>query len=201
VIAAPDDDSWTIDASHEIVEMLVDPYGDRMHASEAIAISGNNVVDADGVFNYLVEACDPCEANNFAYDISGIAVSDFITPNFYDSTPTDGTRYSFGANIKRPRQLLPGGYISYVQPDKSWNQILWVDPGPPQYKVPQLAKNIRSMREAIHHSMGKDLDAAKHEQRRKKGGLPKAVAFRMEAYKKHREDKSREKLLQKWYEI
>jgi hypothetical protein len=40
-----------------------------MHSSEAIEISGDNVIDGTGIFNYLVEACDPCEANNFAYDI------------------------------------------------------------------------------------------------------------------------------------
>jgi hypothetical protein len=29
VIAAPDDDSWTIDASHETIEMLIDPSGNN----------------------------------------------------------------------------------------------------------------------------------------------------------------------------
>jgi hypothetical protein len=88
VIASPDDDSWTVDASHEIIEMLVDPYGNRMQSSDSIAISGNDVVDHPGTFNYLVEACDPCEANNYAYDIAGIALSDFITPHFYDASVT-----------------------------------------------------------------------------------------------------------------
>ena len=80
VIGTPDDPTWTIDASHEIIEMLVDPNGNRMQTSQAIAIQGDNVVDAAGTFDYLVEACDPCEANNFAYEIQGIALSDFITP-------------------------------------------------------------------------------------------------------------------------
>ena len=134
VIASPEDDSWTVDASHEIIEMLVDPFGNRMQSSEAIGISRNDVVDQAGTFNYLVEACDPCEANNYAYDIAGIALSDFITPHFYDASVTPGTQYSFKGNIKRPRQLLPGGYISYVQPDGTWRQILWVNPDqPPQY--------------------------------------------------------------------
>src|SRR5260370_4283220 len=128
VIASPTDESWTIDASHEIVEMLVDPFGNRMHSSEAIEISGDNVIDGTGIFNYLVEACDPCEANNFAYDISGIAVSDFITPHFYDASVTPGALYSCRGNIKRPRQLLPGGYISYVHPDLQCTQILCVSP-------------------------------------------------------------------------
>jgi len=193
VIASPDDDSWTVDASHEIIEMLIDPYGNRMQTAEAIAIAGNDVVDQPGeTFNYLVEACDPCEANNYAYDIAGIAVSDFITPNFYDPSTTPGTQYSFKGHITRPRQLLPGGYISYVQPDGSWNQILWVDPGqPPQYRVPPVDAASRSWREAIHLAMGPDLDNAKHHQRRKKGGLPRAVQDRLNAHRTRHAAKAR----------
>jgi len=180
VIASPDDESWTIDASHEIIEMLVDPYGNRMQSSQAIAISGDDVVDSAGTFSYLVEACDPCEANNFAYDIAGVAVSDFITPNFYDASVTPSTLYSFKGNIKRPRQLLPGGYISYQQADGSWNQILWVDPSqPPSYNNPAVAEGARSLREEIHRAMGAGVDEAKHYQRRKSGGLPEAVSARV----------------------
>jgi hypothetical protein len=131
VIATPDANDWTIDASHEIVEMLVDPQGNRLQTSRAIAISGKGVADTTGEFDYLVEACDPCEANDYAYSIAGIAVSDFITPNFYDPVVTSGTRYSFGGNIKAPRQVLPGGYISFVNPQTDdMEQILLVGPKP-----------------------------------------------------------------------
>jgi len=169
VIASAHDDSWTIDASHEIIEMLVDPYGNRMHASQAIAINGadSDVIDADGVFNYLVEACDPCEANNYGYDIAGILVSDFITPNFYDATTTPGTSYSFKGNITRPRQLLPGGYISFQTSAGTWQQILWVDPQTgPQLKTLGDASGVRSLREDIHRQMGSHLDDLKHDRRR-----------------------------------
>jgi len=200
VIASSNDDSWTIDASHEIIEMLVDPNGNRMQASQAIKISGNDVEDADGVFKYLVEACDPCEANEYAYDIGGIAVSDFITPHYYDSSATPGTLYSFKGNIKRPRQLLPGGYISYVQPDGQWNQILWVDPKePPQYNNPKIADGVRSLRFEIHQAMGPQLDEAKHHQRRKRNGLPKAASARITTYREVRNDENREKRLHDWY--
>jgi hypothetical protein len=130
VIATPTDDSWTIDASHELIEMLVDPYGNRLQSSRAIEIQPNGtIVEGKGEFNYLVEACDPCEANNYAYAIQGAAVSDFITPHFYDPVTTAGTRYSFAGNIKAPRQILPGGYISYINMETNeWQQILWVDP-------------------------------------------------------------------------
>jgi hypothetical protein len=114
VIGTPDSDDWTIDASHETVEMLVDPAGNRLQTSRAIEIHGKGVQDTTGQFEYLVEACDPCEANNYAYSIDGIAVSDFITPNFYDPVATAGTRYSYAGHITQPRQVLPGGYISFI---------------------------------------------------------------------------------------
>src|SRR5580693_1090289 len=60
VIGTPDSADWTIDASHEIVEMLVDPAGNRLQTSRAIEISGAGVQDTTGQFNYVVEACDPC---------------------------------------------------------------------------------------------------------------------------------------------
>jgi len=131
VIAHRDSADWTLDASHEILEMLVDPAGNRMQTSRAIAIKGSSVTDVPGQFGYLVEACDPCEDARYAYTIAGIAVSDFITPRFYDPVAVSGTRYSFTGAITRPRQLLPGGYISFTDPTKDrWEQILWLGPKP-----------------------------------------------------------------------
>jgi hypothetical protein len=52
-----------IDASHETIEMLIDPYGNRLQAPTAMWISNGQIVEVDGKFEYLVEACDPCEAN------------------------------------------------------------------------------------------------------------------------------------------
>lgn len=134
VIASKSDPTWTIDASHEILEMLVDPYGNRMQSSVAIEIVGGKVQDGTGQFGYLVEACDPCEDNSYAYTINGIAVSDFITPHFYDPVVTSGTRYSFTGAVKGPRQILPGGYISWVNAEKDeWQQLMWVDESKPPY--------------------------------------------------------------------
>jgi hypothetical protein len=129
VIASPASDEWTIDASHETLEMLVDPNGNRLQPSTSIQIEKGKIVDGTGQFGYLVEACDPCEADNFAYPIQGVAVSDFLTPHFYDPVVTPGTRYSFTGAIKAPRQILPGGYISWVnQQTNEMQQLLWVDP-------------------------------------------------------------------------
>jgi hypothetical protein len=116
IIGTPGSNEWTIDASHETLEMLVDPSGNRLQTSTAIAISGTKIVEGVGQFEYLVEACDPCEADVFSYQISGIAVSDFITPHFYEPNALPGTRYSFTGALKAPRQILDGGYISWTDP-------------------------------------------------------------------------------------
>src|SRR5258708_26477797 len=109
VIVTPGSDEWVVDASHETVEMLVDPNGNRLQTSISIEIVDGKIQDGDGRFEYLVEACDPCEADPFTYSIDGLHVSDFITPHFYDPQPTAGARFSFTGAITRPRPLLPGG--------------------------------------------------------------------------------------------
>jgi hypothetical protein len=151
VIATKGDTTWTIDASHEVLEMLVDPYGNRIQSSIAIEIVGKKIQDSAGQFSYLVEACDPCEDNSYAYTINGIAVSDFITPHFYDPAVTPGTRYSFTGAIKGPRQILPGGYISFVNPAKDeWQQLMYVDPSkPPSIHNIGKADSDKSLREWI----------------------------------------------------
>jgi hypothetical protein len=114
-------DSWSLTASHETVEMVVDPWGRRI-------APGRSPKRGQGQVEFLVEACDPCEAAEFAYTINGVLVSDFVTPHFYDPRQTVGARYSFTGAVKRPRQILRGGYISWHEPrsDHIWQQ-LWLD--------------------------------------------------------------------------
>jgi hypothetical protein len=156
VIASSKSDEWTIDASHETLEMLVDPGGNRLQTSTSIEVEGSTIKDGTGQFAYLVEACDPCEADNYAYPIQGVAVSDFLTPHFYDPQVTPGTRYSFTGAIKAPRQILPGGYISWVnQQTDEMQQLLFVDPNSPPKIVNLGPASGLSMREWIDNNMRK----------------------------------------------
>ena len=160
VIVTPNSDEWTVDASHEIVEMLVDPFGNRLQTSQSIEIVGGVIKDGPARFEYLVEACDPCEADAHAYSIDGVMVSDFITPHFYDPGPSPGTRYSFTGAIKAPRQILPGGYISWTDPvSGEMQQILWVNPGePPQLRTlgPASGASLRQFVEQKTHALVRD---------------------------------------------
>jgi len=112
--------SWSLTASHEVLEMLCDPWGHRVAA-------GRSPKPGQGQVEFLVEACDPCEAAEYAYTLNGVLVSDFITPHFYDPRRTVAARYSFTGAVQRPRQILPGGYISWWDPRSNhvW-QELWV---------------------------------------------------------------------------
>ena len=51
-------DSWSISASHECLEMLVDPWGNRLCTAHS-----RDVVDEQ--VQYLVEVCDPCQDARF----------------------------------------------------------------------------------------------------------------------------------------
>jgi hypothetical protein len=99
-------DSWSLTASHECLEMLADPFGDRM-------IPGASMKRGEGRVSYLVEVCDPPESEEFAYTVNDVLVSDFIPPSFFDPMKVEGVRYSFTGAVKHPRQVLEGGYLSW----------------------------------------------------------------------------------------
>jgi hypothetical protein len=99
-------DSWTLTTSHETLEMLADPFGNRLVASASVKPGQDRA-------RYLVEVCDPSEAEQFAYTVNGVTVSDFYTPNFFDPAQSSGVRYSFNGGITGPRQVLDGGYLSW----------------------------------------------------------------------------------------
>jgi hypothetical protein len=83
---------------------------------------------------YLVEVCDPSEGAQFGYHVNGVLVSDFYTPNYFDPVQTAGMRYSFTGAISEPRQVRPGGYLSWHDPPSDhWWQQVWFD-GEPEFK-------------------------------------------------------------------
>jgi hypothetical protein len=102
-------DNWTMTASHECLEMLADPFGNR-------TIAGNSIKRGQGRVEYLVEVCDPCEAADFGYTINGVLVSDFYTPAYFDPVASPSKQYSQTGAIKKPREVLEGGYLSWFDP-------------------------------------------------------------------------------------
>jgi hypothetical protein len=101
--------SWSLTASHECLETLADAYGRRL-------IAGQSPMDGQGRVEFLVEVCDPSEDQAYAYRVNNILMSDFYTPHFFDPVAVSGVRYSFTGTITKPRQVLPGGYLSWHDP-------------------------------------------------------------------------------------
>jgi hypothetical protein len=140
---------WTIAASHEVCEMLVDPSGNRLQPSLSIDLKSSRIVDGAGTFEYLVEVCDPSESPDNAYSIAGVTVSDFYTPHFYDPMAVAGTRYDFTGAIKAPRQVLKGGYLSWFNSSiNALQQLKWLD-GAPKIVTAEGKKYGSSLREFV----------------------------------------------------
>jgi len=134
--------NWSLTASHECLEMLADPFGNRLVPSFSLK-------DDQGRTSYLVEVCDPCEGAPFAYTSNGVLVSDFYTPNFFDPQAAPGVRYDFTGNIEEPRQVLDGGYISWLEPGTNeWWQLQYFDDQQRFVNLGSL-ENERNLREAI----------------------------------------------------
>jgi hypothetical protein len=120
--------TWTISLSHECLEMLADPFGQRL-------VPGQSIEDPQKRVEYLVEVCDPCQSDQFAYRVDGVLMSDFYTPNYFDPVFSPGVRYSFNtgnsdgadalqaSSIPRPRNVPKGGYLTWHDPSTGkWSQ-------------------------------------------------------------------------------
>src|SRR6476646_1047360 len=122
------DDQWSLTASHETLEMLADPFGNRL-------VAGQSPKHGQGRVNFLVEVCDPCEDQEFAYTVNGVTVSDFYTPHFFDPVSDSSVRYGYTSALKKPRSILRGGYLSWSVPETNeWFQIRWFDTEKPVFR-------------------------------------------------------------------
>lgn len=113
-------DNWTQVASHELMEMLVDPMGDKV-------LSGEIFAQSEGEENILVEVADPSQNVSFGYMIDGILVSDFYFPAYFEPYKIAGKQYSYTNSIKEPRSILVGGYVSFKDRVGEWWQAFNID--------------------------------------------------------------------------
>lgn len=161
------DYGWGLTASHEVLEMLVDPFGNRMTA-------GQSPKAGQGRVEFLVEVCDPSEDTPYAYRVNGILVSDFYTPDYFDPVASPNVRYSFTGAIKAPRQVLKGGYISWHDPiSDHWFQETWFSGTKPRFRdigklTAKQGENMRALlyrntpeRYAVRKLEGESLQLAK----------------------------------------
>jgi hypothetical protein len=101
---------WSVTASHELLEMLGDP------AINLSVLVGNTL--------YAYEVCDSTESEQFAYEINGVKVSDFVFPSWFEPFHHSGSQFDFGNHVTAPLQLLPEGYIGTydITSGNGWQQ-------------------------------------------------------------------------------
>jgi hypothetical protein len=145
-----DPGNWSLAASHELLEMLSDPWGNRVVTGRAIEATGESQVQQ---VEYLLEVCDPCQESTYLID--GVLVSDFVTPDYYSPRATAGLRYSFTGKIVEPRTVLKGGYITWRIPgsEQVWQQHGPLgDPNEPEQLRGLSPLSMLSLREAVDSS-------------------------------------------------
>ena len=74
--------SWTVTASHELLEMLADP--DINLTVFVHPEQGNDTL-------YAYEVCDACQDDSFGYDIDGVTVCDFVYPAYFQTFRQPGS--------------------------------------------------------------------------------------------------------------
>jgi hypothetical protein len=91
---------WSVSStlSHEVLEMFIDP-NCNMWAND-----GQGSV-------YSLEVCDPVEAP--IYTINGVAVSNFVTPAWFDPQAPTGAQFDKMHQLTAGFSILPGGYMTY----------------------------------------------------------------------------------------
>jgi hypothetical protein len=135
---------WSLTASHEVLEMLADPFGNRL-------VAGESPVASQGRVEFLVEVCDPSEAASYGYTVNSILVSDFYTPHYFDPVRAQGVRYSYTGAITEPRQVLQGGYLSWRNPiTNEWFQETFFSGTRPQIRsLGMLSSKTESLRSQV----------------------------------------------------
>lgn len=128
---------WTVTFSHELLEMLLDPWINL------------TVADAATRRSYSYEACDAVEADELGYKINGIQVSDFVLPSYFepDITLTKTHKRSFCGHVTKPFELASGGYASFL--DWSTGEYSQVDARKPEHHA---GRGSRFARRGVPHN-------------------------------------------------
>jgi hypothetical protein len=121
-------EAWTVDASHELLEMLADP---------TAGTDPGRFVDLIGRYaglQCLREVCDAVESDALGYDRAGadgapVLLSDFVLPRYFgqENPPAAGMRADFGGHLPLGAvapTLLSGGYLGIYDPATGqWSQV------------------------------------------------------------------------------
>ena len=113
----PISNEWTITLSHEALEMIIDPTANVLvpGPDPRNPTNGNIVLHA-------YEVCDAVERTS--YDVDGVAVSNFITPNWFFEGDGPVTRNDFLGVGVNSFLATPGSHLAFFDLNDGWQQII-----------------------------------------------------------------------------
>lgn len=113
----PNSNEWTITLSHEALEMIIDPTANVLvpGPDPRNPTNGHVVLRA-------YEVCDAVERTS--YDINGIAVPNFITPNWFFEGDGAATRNDFLGVDVNSFLATPGSHLAFYDLNDGWQQII-----------------------------------------------------------------------------
>ena len=135
-------DTWSVTLSHEVLEMIADPFGNRL-------VAAAHPANPDVRLLYLLEVCDPCQA--VWYPVNGVPMADFYTQRYFDPVGVERSRYSFTGALEHPLQILEGGYLSFIDPRDSGLYQLTSEQAEavPVASIAQLARSSAPLRTVV----------------------------------------------------
>jgi hypothetical protein len=89
--------------SHEVLETIADPHVNLWTTGPSDTLISQ-------------EVCDPVE--NGSYEIDGVSVSNFVTPNWFDGQAAPGAPMDYLGKVSQPFQMDKGGYFVHVKAGK-----------------------------------------------------------------------------------
>lgn len=138
---------WTVTASHEILELLVDP-----DTTFGVVVEDRSL----GPRFYSYEVCDPVQDDRFAYDLGGTPVSDFVYPAWFEpwrrSTGRAEARFDHARKLRMPFEVPTDCYAMFFDVRKrKWLQN-WGGHVVPRLGVPGGMPDRGGSRAALHGS-------------------------------------------------
>jgi hypothetical protein len=122
----------SVSASHELVEMLVDPAINIMTTGPDLQTSyahenpdpKDDVTlyeSADELTFYAYESADPVE--DLTFKVNNVDMSDFVYPAYFEGFRKPGSaKFDHMNKVKRPFQILAGGYQSIFRSGR-WSDL------------------------------------------------------------------------------
>lgn len=126
-------EAWTATLSHEVLEQLVDPW--CTYAVEGLWARRPALI--------ALEVADPTE--NGEYQIAGAALSNFVTPEWFNAHPRGPTDF-LGALRGKSFTLDKGGYLSYARSLGAWREAFAAKTPRHQRRAVPLSRRQRRLR-------------------------------------------------------